>query len=161
MVEAVRERVRAQAAAQWRAPVGVVYIAKVRPEYRVKGRRSDGTVAGRRLVRRFFWNLVRFAGVLVQLVLDGDGDIDLRRGTVTAPPGSPAIEFADLARRARRVWVAWGAGQVLLAQADGRVLWSGPAQFGARQFAVVWADGGRVVLPPNRAEKARVRQEFR
>ncbi|WP_211305382.1 hypothetical protein [Crossiella equi] len=156
----MRERVRALAAARVRAPVGVVYVARVRPEYRVRGRRSDGTVVGRRLVRRLLWNLVRSVWVLVQLVLDGDGDVDLRRGTVTAPPSSPAVLVGDLARRARRVWVAWGGGQVVVADALGVVLWAGPAQFAHRQVAVIWPDGGRVVFAPSRAERARYKGEL-
>lgn len=158
VAEDVRERVRAELSRQWGQPVQVVFIAKVRPEYRVRGRRKDGTVIGTRVVRRFCWNLVRFAWVLVQLALEGDGDIDLRRGTVTAPPGSPAIAFADAARKLRRrVWLGWAPGRVALLTVEAgrpRVVWQGPADFGTRQFLVHWPDGGRVVLPPDRQERA-------
>src|SRR5689334_16601818 len=54
-----RERVRALAERQWGAPVVVLHLGDVKPTYEVPGRRKDGTVKGKRLIRRFFWNILR------------------------------------------------------------------------------------------------------
>ena len=58
---ATAERVRTSAEQAWGQPVAYFYLRRVRLEYTVPGRREDGTLKGRRLVRRFLYNLVRVA----------------------------------------------------------------------------------------------------
>jgi hypothetical protein len=43
----------------WHELVAVVYLKNVKPRYEVSGRRKDGTIKGKRLIRRFFWNVFR------------------------------------------------------------------------------------------------------
>jgi hypothetical protein len=51
---AFRQRVRELAERQWGRPTVAIHLADVKPAYNVPGRRKDGTVIGRRTIRRFF-----------------------------------------------------------------------------------------------------------
>lgn len=106
----LRERVRVLAESQWGEPVIVVQLAEVRPEFDVPGRRADGTVKGRRLVRRFFWNILRgvFTAVLNVVVLVTAGGVagrSTRHGRVTGPEHAAALGLVDAARSARSPWL--------------------------------------------------------
>src|SRR5262245_61402751 len=80
-VTELRQRVQQLAEAQWGEAVEVVHLGDdVRPAVEVPGRRADGTVTGRRLVRRFFWNILRgvvnaVAAVVTLVNAGGAGDV--------------------------------------------------------------------------------------
>jgi hypothetical protein len=105
-----RNRVRALAEGQWREPVVVVHLADVRPEFAVPGRRRDGTVAGSRPVRRFFWNVLRgTVGGVVSAVMSvaagGRASVFERPGRVTGPANAQALGLADAALAATAAWL--------------------------------------------------------
>nr|CEL21599.1 hypothetical protein [Kibdelosporangium sp. MJ126-NF4]CTQ92380.1 hypothetical protein [Kibdelosporangium sp. MJ126-NF4] len=65
----LRQRVRQFAESQWGEPDGVVLLGRIRPGYEVPSRRNDGTIVGKRLIRRFFWNILRGAAFGVGYVI--------------------------------------------------------------------------------------------
>lgn len=112
-----RQRVRALAESQWCEPVVVVHLGEVKPDFDVPGRRKDGTVIGKRLVRRFFWNLFRgTVGSLINIVLSvaggGVGNIFERSGKVTGPENAQALGLVDAARPADNAWLVYSPSHV-------------------------------------------------
>lgn len=112
-----RHRVRALAEGRWHEPVVVVHLADVRPEFAVPGRRKDGTVAGSRPVRRFFWNLFRGTiGGLVSAILSvgggGGASVFGRAGRVRGPRDAQALGLADAARAAKGAWLVYSPSHV-------------------------------------------------
>jgi hypothetical protein len=110
----VRQQVRALAENQWREPVVVLYLDDVRPLFEVPGRRKDGTVKGKRLVRRFFWNILRgTVGGVVSAVLSvaggGVANAFARHGRVTGQENAGAVGLVDAAMRARSPWLVYSA----------------------------------------------------
>lgn len=106
-----RSRVRALTEGQWQEPVVVIHLADVRPAFTVAGRRRDGTVAGSRPVRRFFWNVLRgTVGGVVSAVMSvaagGRASIFERPGAVSGPANAQALGLADAALAATAAWLA-------------------------------------------------------
>jgi len=104
------QRVRALAESQWREPVAVVYLGEVKPAFDVPGRRKDGTVKGKRLVRRFFWNLFRgTVGGLISAILSvgsgTGGHVFGRDGRVAGPENAQALGLVDAASSAEGAWL--------------------------------------------------------
>jgi hypothetical protein len=114
----LRQRVLALAQHQWGSPVEVVHLGDdVKPAFEVPGRRADGTVKGKRLVRRFFWNILRGVVIAVVNVValfngGGAGNVFAGRGRVTGPADAQAIPFVAAARSARRAWLVHSATHV-------------------------------------------------
>lgn len=105
-----RRRVRELAESQWREPVTVVFLDEVKPAFEVPGRRKDGTVTGTRLIRRFFWNILRgTVGGVVSAVLSvaggGAASVFTRKGLVTGPADAQVLSMVDAARSARGAWL--------------------------------------------------------
>jgi hypothetical protein len=111
-----RQRVRALAESQWGEPVVVLYLDDVKPEFDVPGRRKDGTVKGKRLVRRFFWNIFRgtIGGLVNAVLLFGGGGAGLfrRSGRVTGPANAQALGLVDAARPANSPWLVYSPSHV-------------------------------------------------
>jgi hypothetical protein len=106
-----RRRVCELAGSQWRQPVIAIDLGEdVRPAFEVPGRREDGTVIGKRLVRRFFWNTFR-GGVNTAASVMGGGAADVfeRSGKVTGPANAQALGLADAARAAKSPWLVYSA----------------------------------------------------
>lgn len=127
----LRERVRELAESQWRESVVVVYLDKVRPAFDVPGRRYDGTVKGKQLIRRFFWNILRgtAGGLLipVMFMLAGDGGsvgpfrdwfVNLS-GTVTGPENAQALGLVDAAKSAKGLWLVHSSSHVAVFDSGG------------------------------------------
>lgn len=158
-----RQRVRELAESQWHESASVVYLSKVKPEFHVPGRRKDGTIKGKRLIRRFFWNLLRgtFA-VLVNIVVffvlgERPGfSFDSSLSSVTGPKNAQALGLVDAARSARGRWLVhssshvavFDAGDTSVDPTDGpspKILWHAAKphaplvrQLGRR---LIWPDG--------------------
>lgn len=112
-----RRRARALAESQWGEPVSVVYLSDVKPEFAVPGRRKDGTIQGERLVRRFFWNVLRgvaggIASVALTLASGELAHVFSRDGRVTGPADAMALSLVDAARRAKSPWLVYSESHV-------------------------------------------------
>lgn len=122
---ALKERVRALAETEWGAPVEVIHLGDdVKPAFEVPGRRADGTLAGRRRFRRFFWNILRgvvngVLNVVMFVSAGGGGDVFARKGRVAGPANAQALPFVDAARSARRAWLVHSATHVGLVDTGG------------------------------------------
>lgn len=112
-----RQAVRALAESRWREPVYTVYLGDVSPKFDVPGRREDGTIKGRRLIRRFFWNIFRGTiggalSVVLSVLGGGPAHVFLRTGRVHGPAGAQALGLVDVARRATGPWLVYSASHV-------------------------------------------------
>ncbi|ALG13249.1 hypothetical protein [Kibdelosporangium phytohabitans] len=115
----LRQRVRDFAVDRWEEPEAVVLLGKVRPAFDVPGRREDGTVKGKRVIRRFFWNIVRgvgrVAGFVIVLFAANDAisrDMFVRDGSVRGTANVKALGLIDAARRAKRAWLVYSQSYV-------------------------------------------------
>lgn len=96
---------------QWNEPVIVLRLGSVSDVgFDVPGRRQDGTVAGKRLVSRFFWNIARgVAAVAVNIFTllnaGGAGNPLKRQILVTGPANAMALDLLDSIRRAQGPWL--------------------------------------------------------
>ena len=95
----------------------VVFLDDIKPEFDVPGRRKDGTIKGSRLVRRFFWNIVRgTAGGLASAVLSiASGElvnVSARFGRVSGPANTQALGPVDAARSAENPWLVYSLSHV-------------------------------------------------
>ncbi|MGO1057174.1 hypothetical protein [Crossiella sp. CA198] len=107
-----RPRVRALVEGQWREPVVVLHLGDVGPDFFVAGRRKDGTIKGTRLIRRFFWNLIRIpVGTVVSVVLSvmggGAASIFGGKGAVRGPENAQALGLVDAAKAAENPWLVY------------------------------------------------------
>ncbi|MEV0088038.1 hypothetical protein [Saccharopolyspora sp. NPDC050642] len=106
-----RERVEELMRAEWREPVIVLRLGDTDFGFDVPGRRLDGTVRGKRLVRRFFWNVLRGIGGAVLYVVylaNGGGEVGNpfhREIRVTGPANAMALDLLDELRRTRGPWL--------------------------------------------------------
>jgi hypothetical protein len=110
-----QQRVRTLAESQWGEPVDLLYLKDFGPAFDVPGRRADGTHKGTRLVRRFFWNIVRgavsgVANVFLFFASGGGGNVFARRGKVTGPENAQALGLVDAAKSAKGPWLVYSAG---------------------------------------------------
>jgi hypothetical protein len=109
-----QQRVRTLAESQWREPVVLVHLKDFDPAFEIPGRREDGTHKGKRLVRRFFWNILRgtvngVANVFLFFAAGGAGNVFARHGRVTGPENAQALGFVDAARSAKGPWLVYSA----------------------------------------------------
>jgi len=165
-----RRRVRVLAEEQWHEPVVVVHLADVRPTFAVPGRRKDGTVKGKRLVRRFFWNLLRgTVGGLVSAVMSiaagGRASIFERPGRVSGPANAQALGLVDAARAATTAWLVHSPSH--LAVVDTGHTFHDPAQpeirwhattpdlpaIDPRKRRITWADGSVYEYDPSTEDR--------
>jgi hypothetical protein len=110
-----RDRVRTLAEGQWGEPVVLLHLKDFDPAFDVPGRREDGTRKGTRLVRRFFWNILRgtvngVANVFLFFAAGGGGNVFARRGRVTGQENAQALGFVDAAKSATGPWLVYSAG---------------------------------------------------
>lgn len=137
-----RDRIRQLFESQWQVPVTVVHLGDVGPEYEVPGRRKDGTVKGERLVRRFFWNLIRYPiGGVVNVVFSvaggGVANVFERAGRVAGPADARALDLVDPARKARDVWLTLAPGR--FAAVDSGYSFHDPSE---AELEVLWQVAG-------------------
>jgi hypothetical protein len=165
----IRQRVRDLAESQWPGPMVVVHLQEVRPEFSVPGRRRDGTVKGRRLIRRFFWNILRGVHVAVTNVIllaagGGVGNVLSREGAVRGPENAQALGLVDAARPAKDPWLVYS--DSLAAVIDSallKILWHAqqphaPKVHRARRL-ITWPDGSEFTYAVTTGEAEIFRQE--
>ncbi|MGW4527214.1 hypothetical protein [Amycolatopsis sp. NPDC004378] len=155
-----RERVEDLVREEWPEPVVALRLADDDLGFAVPGRRRDGTVRGRRLVRRFLWNVVRGVGgaafFLFALVNGGVVNPFQREVRVTGPAGAMALGLLDALRPARGPWLVCStsgvavvdSGPTYLDPADApapRILWHArepdAPEVAFRKRTLTWPDG--------------------
>jgi len=163
-----REQVGELLGSQWREPVIVLRLDEnFDLGFAVPGRRLDGTVKGKRLVRRFLWNIVRgVGGVAINVVSlfhgGGAGSPFKREIRVTGPANAMALDLLDKLRPAKGPWLACSpthlavvdTGSTYLDPADAqppRILWHAweprRPQLSFRTHTITWPDGSTFKFP--------------
>jgi hypothetical protein len=140
-----RESVEELMRGQWHEPVIVLRLGDDGLGFDIPGRRLDGTVKGKRLVRRFFWNILRGIGGAVAFVLSLANGIDVR-GTghlfnreirVTGPANAMALDLLDKLRPLKGPWLVCSPSRVAVVETGSTS--SDPA--GAPPPQIVWQTG--------------------
>lgn len=174
-----RERVEESVRGRWHEPVVVLRLdERVDLGFAVPGRRLDGTVKGKRLVRRFLWNIVRGVGGATATVFTlfnggGAGNPFAREIRVTGPANAEALELLDSIRGAAGPWLACSpshlavvdTGATFVDPADApppRILWHATRprcpRLSFRTNTITWPDGSTFRFPLHgRAEVAHLR----
>lgn len=108
-----RERVEELLREGWHEPVLVLRLGDAADlVFDVPGRRSDGTIKRKKLLRRFFWNIARGIGAAVAYVLylassAGSGRTSTKRQVhVKGPADAMALDLLDKFRAAKGPWLA-------------------------------------------------------
>jgi hypothetical protein len=156
----------------WREPVIVLRLADADLGFDVPGRRHDGTVEGKRLVRRFFWNILRGIGGAVLYVVylaNGGSNSGGRSGRpfqreirVAGPADARALDLVDRLASASGPWLAFAptavalvdTGSTYVAPADApppRIVWEArkpqAPEVGFRKQELTWPDGSTFRFP--------------
>ncbi|SEP53270.1 hypothetical protein SAMN04489732_125108 [Amycolatopsis saalfeldensis] len=178
-----RERVEALMRDQWREPVIAVRLQEDGLSFEVPGRRQDGTVKGKRLVRRFFWNILRGIGIGVAYVLylaNGAGSGGGKSGSasgravaVTGPADAMALGLLDGIRAADGPWLVFSPSHVALVDTGStqrepkdapppEILWQAripqELEVNLRRRKLAWPDGSVFAFPlHNRGEEQHLR----
>ncbi len=167
-----RERVEELMRDQWREPVLVLRLGDTDVGFDVPGRRSDGTVKGKRLVRRFFWNVLRGVGgavLYVFFLLNGGGSGGGKGGhpfkrevRVTGPANATALDLLDKLRGTGGPWLVCSpsaiavvdTGSTYLDPADApapQVVWQArqpqAPRISFRKRTITWPDGSSFEFP--------------
>lgn len=115
-----RVRVEELMRGTWREPVIALRLSDDALGFDVPGRRNDGTVKGKRLIRRFFWNILRGIGtaasavVLIFLNQLGAANLFKREVKVTGPQNALALGLTDQLRGARGPWLVCSPSYIAL-----------------------------------------------
>ncbi|HET6291704.1 MAG TPA: hypothetical protein VFG15_33820 [Amycolatopsis sp.] len=181
-----RERVEELMAGQWREPVLVLRLGDTDPGFDVPGRRLDGTVKGKRLVRRFFWNVFRGIGgaaVYVFALLNGAGSGGGKGGhpfqreiRVQGPANALVLDLTDRLRKASGPWLVCSpsalavvdTGSTYRDPADApppEILWQArkpqAPEIDFRKRVLTWPDGSSFAFTLHgRAEDRHLRDHF-
>jgi hypothetical protein len=163
-----RGRVEELMRGRWHEPVIVLRLDEnVALGFDVPGRRLDGTVTGRRLVRRLLWNVARGVGGVAINVFSlfnggGVGNPFRREIRVTGPANAMALELLDELRRAQGPWLVCSpshlavvdTGSTYVDPADApppTILWQAANPHGAtidfRTRTITWPDGSTFTFP--------------
>ncbi|MCR6487544.1 hypothetical protein M8542_32425 [Amycolatopsis sp. OK19-0408] len=150
----------------WQEPVLVLRLGDTDVGFAVPGRRLDGTVAGKRLVRRFFWNVLRGIGgaavVVFSLAHGALAHPFGREVRVTGPAGAQALGLLDELRRTKAPWLVCAPGGVALVDTgstyldpadapEPKLVWEArkpdAPEFGPRGRTLTWPDGSVFRFP--------------
>lgn len=162
-----REQIEELMRSWWREPVIVLRLDEnFDLGFDVPGRRLDGTVKGKRLIRRFFWNITRGVGgaaIIIVSLFNGGGENPFKRDIrVTGGANAMALDLLDKIRSAKGPWLVCApshlavvdTGSTYLDPADAsppQVLWQAhrpqcPA-ISFRTHTITWPDGSRFEFP--------------
>lgn len=163
-----RERVEQLMGSRWREPVIVLRLDEnFDLGFDVPGRRLDGTVRGKRLVRRFFWNIVRGGGGIAINIFSlfnggGAGNPFKRSIQVTGPANAMALDLLDRIRPAKGPWLVCSpshlavvdTGSTYMDPAEApppQIIWQagkpGEAEISLRARRITWPDGSEFEFP--------------
>lgn len=176
-----RERVEEFMRDRWREPVVALRLSDDKLYFDVPGRRRDGTVDGQRVVRRFFWNILRGVGraaVVVFALMNSDGSTGgakgERKADVQGPANAMALDLVDRLRKLRGPWLVFSpscvavvdTGSTITDPADApppRIVWQARTperpEIKFRARTLTWPDGSRFTFPLySRTETQHLRQ---
>ncbi|PXY26440.1 hypothetical protein BA062_24755 [Prauserella flavalba] len=163
-----RERIEELLRGQWGEPVIVLRLSDNTLAFDVPGRRLDGTVKGKKLIRRFFWNIVRGIGTAVGYVLylahnSAGGKASTERvAQVKGPENAMVLDLVDRLRGAKGPWLACSpsslaivdTGSTFTDPADApppRILWQArrpqAPEVDLRGRTITWPDGSTFEFP--------------
>ncbi|MEQ0565449.1 hypothetical protein ABJI51_40775 [Amycolatopsis sp. NEAU-NG30] len=162
-----RERVEALLRDRWQEPVIVLRLGDTDLGFDVPGRRLDGTVKGKRLIRRFFWNILRGIGTAVMAVFalanGATPGRPLQRATqVSGPENAMVLDLADRLRGLSGPWLACSPSCVAVVEtgptyvdpADApppEIVWEArkpqAPELSLRKRTLTWPDGSRFEFP--------------
>ncbi|RSM54544.1 hypothetical protein DMH03_37260 [Amycolatopsis sp. WAC 01376] len=164
-----RERVEELMTAQWHEPVMVLRLGGDKLRHDVPGRRLDGTVKGERLIRRFFWNILRGIGTAVGYVLylahnsaAGSGRSVRPESQVKGPANAMVLELTDRLRKASGPWLVCSPSGIAVVDtgstdrdpADApppEIIWQArkpqAPEIGFRGRTITWPDGSIFKFP--------------
>lgn len=176
-----REGVERLMRGQWHEPVIALRLDENHDlGFDVPGRRLDGTVKGKRLVRRFFWNIARgMAGLVINVFMlfnaGGVGNPFRREIRVTGPADAMALGLLDALRPAKGPWLVCSPSSLALVDtgptyldpagaAPPRILWQAQKpqcpEIKLRTRIIEWPDGSRFEFPLYRGSEARHLQKY-
>ncbi|WP_410643850.1 hypothetical protein [Amycolatopsis sp. lyj-346] len=174
-----RERVEALMRERWHEPVIVLRLGDTDVGFAVPGRRPDGTVEGKRLVRRFFWNILRGIGTAVfsvfALVNGGaPGRPSQRDIGVSGPENAMVLDLADRLGSVKGPWLVCSpsclavvdTGRTFTDPADApppRIVWEArkpqAPELSFRKSTLTWPDGSTFRFPLHgRSEQQHLRK---
>jgi hypothetical protein len=153
--------------ARWQEPVIVLRLGDTDLGFDVPGRRLDGTRKGKRLVRRFFWNILRGIGTAVFSVFalangGAPGRPFQREIRVSGPENAMVLDLADRLRRVDGPWLVCSpsglavvdTGSTSTDPADApepRIVWEARAPqvpvLSLRKRTLTWPDGSAFRFP--------------
>jgi hypothetical protein len=163
-----RERVEELMRGEWHEPVIVLRLGDNKLAFDVPGRRLDGTVKGKKLVRRFFWNILRGIGAAVAYVLflahnsAGGGGKSEREIHVQGSANAMALDLVDKLRSAKGPWLACSpsgiavvdTGSTSVDPADApppQIIWQArkpqAPEISFRTRTITWPDGSSFQFP--------------
>ncbi|SFJ97467.1 hypothetical protein SAMN05421835_111158 [Amycolatopsis sacchari] len=174
-----RERVEELMRGEWGEPVAALRLGDTSLGFEVPGRRLDGTVKGRKLVRRFFWNILRgVAGGAwaVFALVNGAGSGGGRWGSpfereirVKGPANALALDLADPLRSVKGPWLVLSrsavavvdSGSAYLDPADAaplRIIWQArkpqAPEVDVHGRTITWPDGSTFRFPLHSSAEA-------
>ncbi len=179
-----RERVEELMRNRWREPVVVLRLGEAASlGFDIPGRRPDGTVKGKRLVRRFFRNILRGLGFAVTYVLylsssaGSGGKTSLKRQVhVKGPAEAMALGPADALRSAKGPWLVCAPSCLAIVDTgptvadpanapEPRVVWEARTpqapELRLRTRTMTWPDGSSFTFPlHDRVEEQRLRSHL-
>ncbi|MET8851276.1 hypothetical protein [Amycolatopsis sp. NPDC004625] len=176
-----REGVEALMRDRWREPVIVLRLGDTDVGFAVPGRRRDGTVEGKRLVRRFFGTVLRGIGTAVFAVFalangGAPGRPFQREIRVSGPANAMVLDLADRLRSVSGPWLVCSpsslavvdTGTTFTDPADApppKIVWEArPPQVPALNFpkrTLTWPDGSTFRFPLHgRPEEQHLRKYF-
>jgi hypothetical protein len=165
-----RERVEEFMRDQWHEPVIVLCLGDTDLGFDVPGRRMDGTVKGKRLVRRFFWNVLRGIGGAGAFVFSLVNGVDPRGAAhlfnreirVTGPANAMALDLLDKLGPVKGRWLVFSPSSIAVVDTGSTL--ADPAAAPAPQIAwqarkpqapavsfrtrtLTWPDGSSFTFP--------------
>ncbi|WP_233345927.1 hypothetical protein [Saccharomonospora iraqiensis] len=171
---AVRRRVEELMGARWGEPVLVLRLdGNAKLAFDVPGRRTDGTVRGKKLVRRFFVTIAHGIGLAVAAFLalssgNGLGNGGRKNASATkpvhvqGPADARALDMVDTFRRAEGAWLVCSPSHLALVDTgsplrdpadapEPEIVWEGRRphlpEIRLRTRSLLWSDGSRFTFP--------------
>ncbi|WP_236789204.1 hypothetical protein [Amycolatopsis sp. GM8] len=170
---------------QWREPFVVLRLGDDGLGFDVPGRRPDGTIKGKNLVRRFFWNILRGIGGAALFVFFLANGADARGAAhpfkreirVKGPANAMALDLVDQLRPVKGPWLVCSSSALAIVDTGStitdpagapapRIVWQArkpqAPEVDLRTRTIVWPDGSSFTFPLHgRTEEQHLREYLR